>query len=119
MKCLRKQCGARNCRTNCGFNHWWQEGQKVNHVDLNMMEGEGVLFADSKRCFTITYLKFQEELVIRGALASTAAEWAYKSVFDARDKDAPYGRTIAHHCAVLIHGCQGVFKSVSSQGDRD
>jgi len=45
------------------------------------MLNEGVLFTSSKRCFTLTYLRFFADLHFRGYLSSAAVAWAYQRSF--------------------------------------
>ena len=77
----QKQCTSRNCRTCYGYNYRWEHGQKVNTVCLEDLTDD-VLFINSKKAFSIKYLKYHEELFFRGHLSSAAVSHAYRTVHE-------------------------------------
>ena len=64
-----------------GYNYRWEHGQKVNTVCLEDLTDD-VLFINSKKAFSIKYLKYHEELFFRGHLSSAAVSHAYRTVHE-------------------------------------
>ena len=77
--CKSKECTSRNCRANYSYNFRWSKGKKINVLRSNDL-ADGVLFVNSKKCFSLTFLKYHEELLFRGQVSSRAIEHAYKSI---------------------------------------
>ena len=77
---VTKQCSSRSCRTVYGFNYRWKDGAKINCVQMDDLT-EGILFISSKVGFTTEYLKYHEELLFRGQVATRATSYAYNQVF--------------------------------------
>ena len=114
---MRKQCGSRNCRTAYGFNYLWDESKKVNCVDIEMLQEAKVLFVNSKRCFTLNYLKYHEELMFRGGLPARAAEWAYRTVYGAEDCEVvEYGRNVLYDFRKLHMDALFYFMTLKARG---
>ena len=80
----QKQCSARNCRTCYGHNYRWENGKKINTVALADLTDD-VLFINSKKAFSVKYLKYHEELFFRGHLSSAAVSHAYHTVHEDAD----------------------------------
>ena len=77
---VTKQCSARACRTVYGHNYMWNNSAKVNCVRMEDLT-DGVLCISSKVGFTKDYLKYHEELLFRGQVATRATAHAYNGVF--------------------------------------
>lgn len=80
VEVVTKQCSSRSCRTIYGYNYLWQQGTKINAVNLSDLK-DGVVFINSKCGFTLDYLRYHEELYFRGHVATRAVSHAYNSVF--------------------------------------
>ena len=72
----QKVCTSRNCRTSYGHNYKWENGKKINTIGIQQL-GNSVLFVNSKKAFTLNFLKYHEELMFRGHVSALAVEHAY------------------------------------------
>ena len=118
-----KQCNRRKCRTMYGYNYYWLGGKKVSCVGIADLKG-GVLFTSSKRCFTLRYLKFFNDLAFRGFLSSRATMWAYaRSFAPPSDADKTYGCDILAHAdevhtdALMYYLALQEFGDLENKGD--
>ncbi|CAE7745996.1 unnamed protein product [Symbiodinium sp. CCMP2592] len=81
-----KECSSRNCRTNYSYNFRWSEGKKINVLRYDDI-ADGVLFVNAKKCFSLSFLKYHEELLFRGQISTRAIEHAYKTLYTNEDTD--------------------------------
>ncbi|CAJ1377361.1 unnamed protein product [Effrenium voratum] len=63
-------------RTSYGHNYKWENGKKINTIGIQQL-GNSVLFVNSKKAFTLNFLKCHEELMFCGHVSALAVEHAY------------------------------------------
>ncbi|CAE7034963.1 GIP [Symbiodinium sp. CCMP2592] len=79
-----KQCTSRSCRATYAYNFRWENSKKVNVLSLEDLD-EKMLFVSSTKAFCLQYLRYHEELLFRGHVATRAIEHAYNVVFNKQD----------------------------------
>lgn len=87
------RCNRKGCKTVYNYNFMWAGSKKINTV--KHVRDWPVLFVNSKRCFSVDYLKYNLNLHYRGFLSMAAASWAYGATFgDEEPSAARYGRKV-------------------------
>jgi hypothetical protein len=82
---VRKQCNARTCRSNMGYNFMFHGGRKFNAVCTRDLIDD-VLFLNDKIGFTVPYLRFMASLQFRGFVSYSAFAWSARRTFDTQGK---------------------------------
>ena len=117
-----KQCTSRSCRATYGYNFRWESNQKkMNILGIEDLQDD-ILLVSSTKAFSLQYLRFHEELFLRGHISIRAIEHAYKTVFGIHNTEDECNVVVRihklHQIIIFYHLALQEFQNIGVHNNR-